>query len=83
MKTTGIIRNIDELGRLVIPKEMRIHLSIDKNSPVEITMRDDEIVIKKSTARCIICDSCEGLTDFRGKSICAACRSQLAEEAKN
>lgn len=79
MKSTGIVRNIDELGRLVIPKETRIKMNIEKNSPVEIFIDDDMIIIKKFMDRCIICDSCEGLIDFKGKRVCADCKSELSQ----
>ncbi len=79
MKQTGIVRNIDELGRLVIPKEMRMLISVEKNSPVEIIVEDDKIVIKKFMDRCIICDGVDGLSSIKGKCICADCKKVLTE----
>ncbi len=80
MKSTGIIRNIDELGRLVIPKEIRKKMSIQNNAPVEIFVEDDKIIVKKSMDRCIICDGKDGLTEVKGKLVCADCKRELSGE---
>lgn len=77
MKSKGIVRNIDELGRLVVPKEMRTALDIKCNDPVEISMEDDKIVLKKHAPNCIFCLSSENLTLFKGKKICAACLKEI------
>ena len=79
MKSTGIVRNIDELGRLVVPKEMRTSLDINCNDPVEITMEDDKIIIKKYTAYCLFCGDNGELTVFKGKKICNKCRDELSK----
>ena len=78
MKSTGIVRNIDELGRLVIPKEMRIQMNIEKNVPVEFFVEDDKIIVKKFTDKCFICGGEEDLCNFKDKRICAECRRGLA-----
>ena len=57
MKSTGIIRSIDELGRIVIPKEMRRKMGIQSNDPVEIYVDDDKIILTKYAPSCIFCDS--------------------------
>ena len=82
MKTTGIIRNIDELGRLVLPKELRRHFEIEYDTAVEITSEDDKIIIKKFNPRCVFCNGVgEGspLIEFSGKKVCADCRAKLSE----
>ncbi len=79
MKTTGIVRNIDELGRLVLPKELRRHLEIANDTPVEITSEDDKIIIKRFNPRCIFCNSDGDLTEFKGKKICPSCVKELSE----
>ena len=80
MKTTGIIRNIDELGRLVLPKEMRKHLEIDNNSPVEIFAEGDKIIVKKFAPRCVFCGSEGELAEYLGKKICHKCLEVLSSE---
>lgn len=77
--TTGVVRNIDELGRLVVPKEMRTTLGIDYSDPVEISIEEDKIVIRKYAPYCIFCQSTEGTREFKGKKVCAACIKEMAE----
>ena len=78
MKSTGIVRNIDELGRLVIPKELRETMGIPSGSAVEIYSEDDKIIIKKFYDGCMICGSSEELKELNGKKVCAACVAALA-----
>ena len=73
MKTTGIVRNIDELGRIVVPKEIRKHLEINTNDPLEISAVEDSIIIRKYAKGCTLCQSTDSVVDFRGKKLCAAC----------
>ena len=77
MKATGIVRNIDELGRLVLPKEFRKHLEIGNETPVEITSEDDKIIIRRFNPRCIFCNAEGELTEFKGKRICRLCLAEL------
>ena len=79
MKSTGIIRRVDELGRIVIPKEMRTKLDIAEDTPMEIHMEGDTIVMKKDVSGCILCGSTEDVTDFRAKKICRACVRAIRE----
>ena len=73
MKISGIVRNVDELGRIVVPKEMRKRLDINCGDPVEILIESDRIVLTKYSPSCIFCQSEEELTTFDGKKICKAC----------
>ncbi len=79
MKPSGIIRNIDKLGRLVVPKEMRDFLGIEKYDPVEIFLEGDKIILKRFDATCIFCSSSEKLFEFEGKMICPACLKKLTD----
>ncbi len=78
MKSTGIVRNIDELGRVVVPKELRRKLGIANTDPVEIFCEEDKIIIKKYVPVCHFCGSSEGLIEYREKRICSACISELS-----
>ena len=81
MKSTGIVRNIDELGRLVVPKEMRTALDINCNDPVEISMEGDKIILKKHSTNCIFCaSSTTNLKEFKGKKICLECLKEMTNE---
>ena len=73
MKATGIVRNIDELGRIVIPKEMRDKRGINCGDPIEIYVDGDKIILKKYENSCSICGSAEELKSFKGKNFCKNC----------
>ncbi len=77
MKSTGIIRSIDDLGRIVLPIEIRRSFDIDTKDQVEIFTDNDMIVLKKFQRNCIFCKSSEDITDFKGKAVCAKCLSEL------
>ena len=73
MKSTGIIRPIDELGRIVIPKEMRTNMNLVKDDPIEIYVEGDKIILTKINKTCVFCDSMTELTTFKDRPICKAC----------
>ena len=77
MKATGIVRKVDELGRIVLPIELRRTLNIDIKDPVEIFVDGDSIMIKKYEPACIFCGSSDNVRQVRGKNICAACIEEL------
>ena len=79
MKATGIIRNIDELGRIVVPKEIRKKLGIENTDPVEIYVEGDKIILTKYFSACHFCGSTEGVSDFKSKKICADCIKDIKE----
>ena len=80
MKATGIVRKIDELGRVVLPIELRRTMNLDVRDPVEIFLDGDSIVLRKYEAACLFCGGTHNLTSFRGKQICAECVRQLQEK---
>jgi len=77
MKSTGIVRRIDPLGRLVIPMELRKVLDIPENTPVEIYTEGENIVLKKYAPDCLFCGNGDNLVNFKGKHICKSCRKDL------
>ena len=77
MKATGIVRNIDELGRIVVPKEMRTKMDILCDDPVEIFVEDDKIILRKYVPNCIFCGKSEEIVTFSEKKICRACLDEL------
>ena len=77
MKSTGIVRNIDELGRIVVPKEIRQRLGIANTDPVEIFVEDDKIILTKYTPVCHFCGSSEEIVGFKGKNICSVCIKEI------
>lgn len=80
MKSTGIVRNIDELGRIVVPKEIRKKLGITSSDPVEIFIDGERIILTKYARVCHFCGGVEALSEFKGKNICAACIGELGEK---
>ena len=77
MKSTGIIRKIDELGRIVLPAEVRKTYNINPGSEIEISTKDDMIILKKVENTCVFCSSGENLKVFKEKSVCAKCAEEL------
>lgn len=70
MKATGIVRRVDELGRIVLPVELRRTLDISERDPLEIGA---SIVLRKFRPNCIFCNSSRGVSEFRGKNVCQKC----------
>ena len=77
MKSTGIVRKIDELGRIVLPAEMRRIFNINERDAVEIFTKDDMIILKKYGSVCIFCGSSDDLKAFKEKSVCPKCAGDL------
>lgn len=78
MKATGVMRCIDELGRLVIPKEIRTSMDIRCGDPLEIFVEGaDTIMLRKHLCGCVFCQSDEELTEYKGKKVCSNCLSNL------
>ena len=80
MKSTGIIRKVDDLGRIVIPREIRESLNIKRKDPIEIYVDGSSIILKKDTESCVFCGKEENLINFNGKAICQHCISQLSKK---
>lgn len=73
MKATGIVRKIDELGRIVLPIEIRRTLDIAERDAVEIFMEKDRIILQKYSENCIFCGATQSLTTYQGKQVCQNC----------
>ena len=79
MKSTGICRPVDELGRVVIPKEIRKTLGISVKDLMEIYMEGDSIILRKNEDKCTLCGNEEDLVDINDKKICRDCIRKLNE----
>lgn len=82
MKSTGIIRKIDELGRVVLPMGLRNQLSIAEKDPIEIFVEGDSIILKKFEPNCVFCGSSKKLSSFNDKMICAKCMEKIYDSFK-
>ena len=86
MKSTGIIRRVDELGRVVIPMEIRNQFNIVEKDPIEIYVEGSCIVLKKYEPNCILCGNTKNLVEYKDKLVCDKCTSllnSLQEDSKN
>ena len=79
MKSTGIIRKVDDLGRIVLPIELRRTLDIAERDELEIFMEGDQIVLRKFEPACIFCASDRKLVEYNGKNVCRDCIRKMAE----
>lgn len=79
MKSTGIVRKVDELGRIVIPIELRRTLDIDIKDSLEIFVEGPQIILKKYEPTCIFCGAAKNLTNFKGRNVCANCAKELSK----
>lgn len=77
MKSTGIVRKIDELGRIVLPIELRRTLDIDVKDALEIYVEDNLIIMKKYEPTCIFCGEGKDIRNFKGKNICSKCIADM------
>lgn len=86
MKSTGMVRRVDDLGRVVLPKELRQMLGIEKrdgmDACVEIFVEGDAIVLKKYEPACMFCGEARDVVSFKGRLICPACIAQLNEATR-
>jgi transcriptional pleiotropic regulator of transition state genes len=76
MKSTGIVRKVDELGRVVIPKELRTTLGIGEKDPLEIYVDGEKIMLKKYEPACVFCGDAGNAVPFKGKMICTNCAAE-------
>ncbi len=79
MKSTGIVRKVDELGRIVLPIELRRTLGIAEKDSLEIYVDDDSIILRKYQPACIFCDNARDVVVFKGKNVCKDCITALEE----
>lgn len=77
MKSTGIVRKVDELGRIVIPKELRRKFGIDSKDGLEIYVEEDKIILKKYEPSCIFCQNSDNIFEYQGKNICPECAKAI------
>lgn len=77
MKATGITRKIDELGRIVLPIELRRTLGIDIKDPIEIFVEGDQIILRKHEPSCCFCGSVKDIVAFKEKLICRHCICEM------
>ena len=80
-KSTGIIRHIDELGSIVIPIEIRKRFGLGEKDPLEISVKDETILLSKPQGTCVFCGRTTTLEEHRGRNVCRSCIAELAEQS--
>ena len=78
MKSTGIGRKVDDLGRIVLPIELRRTLDINERDSIEIFVDGNQIVLKKYSPSCIFCGEADDVREFKGKLVCSKCIGELS-----
>jgi len=79
VKSTGIVRKVDELGRIVLPIELRRTLSIKEKDALEIYVDQEKIILKKYEPACVFCGNADDNQLFHGKNICRECAIAMGE----
>lgn len=80
MKSKGIVRRLDPLGRIVLPKAYRDNLGIAIKDDIEINVEGTSIHVSKFEPRCVLCGESDGILEFHGSHICESCRKELKEK---
>ena len=80
MKSTGIVRKVDELGRVVLPKELRNTLHIAQKDPLEIYVEGDTIILKKYEPACIFCGNAGDVVNFKDKKVSKDCIAEMGQQ---
>jgi len=79
LKSTGVVRKVDELGRVVVPIELRRTHGIQIGDPMEIFVDGERIILKKYEPACIFCGQADEMRHFHGKNICAFCAQEMQQ----
>ncbi|PKM79232.1 MAG: AbrB family transcriptional regulator [Firmicutes bacterium HGW-Firmicutes-13] len=80
IKSTGIVRKVDELGRVVIPIELRRTLGIEEKDALEIYVDAEKIILKKYEPACIFCGNADNVMHYKKKIVCEECIKQMKNE---
>lgn len=83
MKSTGIVRRVDELGRIVIPIELRNKLKIAVKDPIEIYVDGTSIVLRKYEENCVFCGGTKNVVEYKGKLVCEKCAQNISNISDN
>lgn len=79
MKSTGVVRKVDELGRIVLPISIRQTMDINEKDSLEIFTDENRIILQKYQPSCIFCNNADDVVFFNGKRVCEACLKKIKE----
>lgn len=78
MKPAGVVRKVDQLGRIVLPKSLRKRYQMNEGDPVEILVSGDHIILERYRPRCVFCSSMEQVSEFKERHICGECLGEMS-----
>jgi transcriptional pleiotropic regulator of transition state genes len=77
MKPAGVVRRVDQLGRIVLPKSLRKRYQMNEGDPIEILVQGDHIILERYRPRCVFCSSVDEVIEFKEKHVCGLCSKEL------
>ncbi|NEW08276.1 AbrB/MazE/SpoVT family DNA-binding domain-containing protein [Paenibacillus sp. SYP-B3998] len=77
MKPAGVVRKVDQLGRIVLPKSLRKRYQMNEGDPVEILVQGDHIILERYRPKCVFCGNMDGVSDFKERHICSMCSAEM------
>jgi len=77
MKPAGVVRKVDQLGRIVLPKSLRKRYQMNEGDPVEILVQGDHIILERYRPKCVFCGAMNGVSEFKERYICTVCLMQM------
>ncbi len=80
MKSTGIVRRVDQLGRVVLPMELRRILNIGIKDSLEIFVEEEKIILRKYEPACVFCKTADNVIEHGGRLVCEECIRELCRE---
>ena len=82
MKSTGVVRKIDELGRIVLPSELRKVFGIREGDELDISVDGEKVILQKRQDLCLFCGAAEPTVEHKERKVCDTCASAIAQQAK-
>lgn len=79
MKPAGVVRKVDQLGRIVLPKSLRKRYSMNEGDPVEILVQGDHIILERYRPRCVFCGGMEEVREFKDRYLCGECAVEMTQ----
>ncbi|AIQ16968.1 MULTISPECIES: AbrB/MazE/SpoVT family DNA-binding domain-containing protein [Paenibacillus] len=83
MKPAGVVRKVDQLGRIVLPKSLRKRYQMNEGDPVEILVQGDHIILERYRPKCVFCGSIEGVSEYKDRYICAECLGEMTQLSRH
>lgn len=76
-RATGVSRKVDDLGRIVLPAELRRSFDIREGDHIDISVEEDRIILEKKRILCTFCGGAESLRNYREHPLCPTCLTEL------